>query len=479
MDIQQIAQMLLQWGPAGAVAVLIVIVERKLRTRWDSVKGKERRMCAWLYLSNWVFIASLLLMVSYHWTIEQNKTNILMSGIVLDLNTNLKVNNTIRTLYTRNELSQWLKNVHWHYAGDKLPNHFSIRIEDDATRNFHDYQLPLDKVIDLLDVQLLYQRKQLWLKTPTGNIELIVSNSASRELNIGNLLPVTSRLPWSNNPSFGLISLAHADDKVDTALVMQALEADDSYIRQFASQYLVDNIVSLTPLIEKTLLDEDTSLGSQLGLVTALAKASSADLALKDKWHLTGAAQLKIAELAFSDNTALAAQAKRFLIRNVSPNTFSELQSHCDIADVAGTEKAVRCAYLLFDSAYNLAIAQWVSSQYLSEDNELEQVQNAIDLLTSHSDLWRFGAVDQQVQFAKIDYGIALLSHEKAKLYHLRQDLQSQAQYQQQAQASFQYLIDFIGQYERKDYEYPHHIKQAACYIKNPVQACFDKYTAL
>ncbi|WP_445946602.1 hypothetical protein [Shewanella sp.] len=479
MDIQQIAQVLLQWGPAGAVAVLIIIVESKLRARWDSVKGKERRMCAWLYLGNWVFIASLLMVVSYHWSVEQlgqKKTGILMSGIVLDLNTNLKVNNTIRTLYTRNELSHWLKNVHWHYTGDKLPSHFAIRIEDDITRNFYDYQLPLDKITDLRDVQLLYQGKKLWLKTPSRNLELVVSHSAAGELDVNAALPLRPSVLSPSHPFFSLISQAHAAEEVDISLVMQALEADDSYIRQFASQYLVDNIVSLTPIIEQTLLKQGASIGVQLGLVTALARASSADLGVKDNWHVSGAVQLKIAELAFSDNTALAAQAKRFLIRNVSAQTYLELQAHCELSAVKDTPKAARCAYLLFDTAYNLAIAQWLSSQYLAEDDELAQVKNAINLLQSNSDLWRFSGAETQVQFAKNDYGIALLSHETAKLYQLRQDPQAQMQYQQQALESFKHLIDFIALYDESHYDYPHHILQAKCYINSPAQACFDLY---
>lgn len=467
LSIETIPQWLIQWGPAGVATLLIYVVEGKLRSRWDSLKGSERRMCAWLYLGNWVLIAAMLLMVSSSWLVNSGKNKVLMSGIVTDLNTELKVNNSIRTLYTRNQSSlQNTKNVHWHYSGDKLPAQFDIRIEDHRIFDFYDYQLPLDKIDDLRNVHLSYQQNKLWLRTQSGMIELVVINSAAGELTLSSNSDRVSH--------FSLFNQAHAAEKVDIKVVMEALENNDSYVRQLASQHLVENMVSLTPLVEEAILSSDTSLAKQLGLVTALAKASSSDLGLKGKWHLTRAAELKITEFAFSDNPVLAAQAKRFLIRNVTDQTFDALKSQCVLSELEGTPKARRCAYLLFDASYNLAIAQWIGSQYFSQQDELIEVQTAINLLNNHSDLWRLAAAERQVQFAKNDYGIALLSHEKAKLYQAKGDTVNQLKYQRKARNHFGKLIDFIGKYKESDYDYPHHLKQANCYISKPSQACFD-----
>jgi uncharacterized phage-like protein YoqJ len=101
----------------------------------------------------------------------------------------------------------------------------------------------------------------------------------------------------------------------------------------------------------------------------------------------------------------------------MSPPKHFRHKSQCIFSEPEGTPKVTRCAYLLFDASYNLAIAQWIGSQYFSQQDELIEVQTAIN------------------------------------------------------------LIDFIGKYKESDYEYPHHIQQANCYVSKPSQACFDLYT--
>ena len=122
MEVEKIAQILLQWGPAGAAAVLIFVAEKKLRDRWDSAKENDRTMCAWLYAGNWISIMTLLAVVSICWVQDKKNTNVTLAGIVQDLGPSWKINDPTKELFTRTILkNQFLHDVQWHYANSNLP----------------------------------------------------------------------------------------------------------------------------------------------------------------------------------------------------------------------------------------------------------------------------------------------------------------------------------------------------------------------
>ena len=469
MEIQQIADVLLQWGPAGAVAILIIIAEKKLRSRWDATKGKDHRMCAWLYLGNWVFIAALLTIVSTVWVIDKNRTRITMSGIVQDLSPPFNINDPEKELFTKKTLkSPWLYDVHWHYSNTQIPDVLEIRLENKT--DFQDYEIPLVKVSNIMDIRIIYKNEKLWLKTPKKLVELHSNHSASSELKV---------LPSTNGVyKLKFISEVVADEVVAPNLILGALESDDSYIRQSASQYLVDNIETMQPLIESQLTSNDTSLITKSGIITALARASSPDLRENKNWVLSEDAEHEIFSSIFSDDDVIATQSRRYIIRNLSPKYIVWLERECKMNKEYDASKREYCAFVGLNLIYNLAIQYWVESKNKPIDVALEGILKSIEIIDQGGELWEEASREKKIQFGKIIYGKALFAHEISKLYKKMGMKNEKDSSQQKAIDYFKDMLTYIEENDTEnfEYEYPHHVKQAKCYIYEPKQQCFDKY---
>ncbi|MDK9781529.1 hypothetical protein KIT90_09125 [Vibrio sp. B172a] len=464
MEVQQLADILLQWGPAGAAAVLILIAEKKLRSRWDTAKGKDRTISSWLYAGNWVFIALLLTILSTVWVIDRNKATITMSGIVQDLRPSYRVNDPTKELFTKIQLkNNWLQDVHWHYSKTRLPSNIEIRLEN--KNDFNDYSIPLDMVDDILDIHIIFKREKLWLKTKSGLYELESVHSASSELK-------PTAFINKNRILFPLISVANANELVDINLVFDALESEDSYLRQHASQYLVENINSSILIIEKKLLSSESSEAMLIGLVSALARASSQELVSERKWELSDKAERKVFSLIFSENHILATQSRRYLIRNIDEKYLELLDYKCDYANNAMQRDKEYCSHVALNLIYNLAIKKWGESRGNSPESAIEKIEDGLNILDNGLNLGQHASKEQSIQFGKIFYGKAFLSHELSKV----QDESDSSDSINNAITYFQMLLTYIDDEHSGEYEYPHHIRQAKCYIEMSTQKCFDDF---
>ncbi len=464
MDLQQIANVLLEWGPAGAASVLMIVGEKKLRSRWDTAKGRDRKISSWLYTANWFFIAMLLTTLSIIWVIDRNRTTITMSGIVQDLRPNYRINDPTKALFTKTELkSNWLQNVHWHYSNPELPDVLEIRLENKS--DFNDYSIPLDKVDDVLNIHVLFKNEKLWLKNKSGTIELESVHSASSELK-------QVALEYRNTPLLSLISLAHADELVDMSLIFDALGSEDSYIRQYSSQYLVENINSLISTIEEKLFSNDSSETIIIGLVSVLARASSPELAIKRKWNLSDDAKNKIFFLSFSENHVLATQSRRFLIRNVSDKYIKLLDSKCDYTIVGIKNDLEYCSFMALNLIYNLAIHKWVQSTEIPTEEAVSKIKEGLSILDDGLNLSQYASREKSIQFGKVFYGKAFLNHELSKITTNG----SSDKAVKNAVKYFQILLRYLSEEYLNEYEYPHHALQAKCYIDEKSQRCFDEY---
>lgn len=463
MELRELANILLQWGPAGAAAILIIVAEKKLRTRWDISKGQDRRICAWLYSGNWVFIALLLTVVSVIWVIDRNKTSITMSGIVQDLRLSYRVNDPTKELYTKTKLkSNWLQDVHWHYSNQNLPNQVEIRLEH--KNDFHDYSIPLDIVDDVLNIHIVFKEGKLWLKNNAKTIELESVHSASSEL---------KPLAKADYPvKFSFMSVAYADESVDIDLVLDAIESDDSYVRQYASQYLVNNVNSSLPVIEEKIVSDETSETMQIGLISALARASSPELSAERKWRISEDTEKMIFIFSFSENPVLAAQSRRYLIRNMSEKYLQWLDLRCDFSAEEKSAEMEYCSYVALNLIYNLSIKKWLDSVDGQVDESIYEITSALEILEKGINIWRYASNEKAIQFGKIYYGKALLSHELSKLQ--KGDISKKSK--DNSVGYFKELLAYLNKGYAGEYEYPHHKQQANCYIQNQIQDCIDKY---
>ncbi|MFA5906532.1 MAG: hypothetical protein WC836_21570 [Desulfobacula sp.] len=459
----EVANLLLQWGPAGAAAVLIFIAEKKLRVRWDLSKGKDRKVCSCLYIGNWLFVAILLMAVSIVWIVDRNKTTITMSGVVQDLRTSYKVNDPTKELFTKTTLkSNWLQDIHWHYSKPNLPDQVEIRLENKD--DFNDYSVPLKQVDDVLNIRAVFKEGKLWLKSKNEFIELQSVHSASKELK-----PIT-KLYYP--PKFKMMSVAYADEQLDVNLVLDALESDDSYVRQSASQYIVNNINALAQVVDDKIVSDDTSETMQIGLVSALARASSPELSTERNWKVSEKAEKQIFAFYFSKNPVLAAQSKRYIIRNISENHLKWLDSKCNFSSKEKTKEMSYCSFIAMNLIYNLSINKWMNSLGKQKDEAIYEVNRAIDILDKGLNLWQSASEEEEIQFGKIYYGKAFLYNELSKL----QAGDASKIAKQKSVEYFKKLLAYLQKKHLGAYEYPHHVEQANCYIESQVQDCFDKF---
>lgn len=387
-----------------------------------------------------------------------------MAGIVQDLRPPYKINDPTKELFTKTTLkSNWLQDVHWHYTEADLPKLLEIRLENDT--DFYDYQVPLSKVPDPLDIHILYKDEKLWLKLADKTEELKSVYSASSQLKISDSKD-THRFLWINS--------AIAGEPIDSELIFATLESSDSYMRQSASQYIVEHVESLLPILEKKLASKNTSILSKTGIVTALARASSPDLRKDKPWVLGEDTEKQIFSFIFSDDKVLSTQANRYIIRNISDKHLKWYESQC------GTETQLKqkCAIAGLNIFYNLAIKTWSESLDKPYDIASKNVSVAINTLEKANDLWKDAAADTQIQFAKLIYGKAFLHHELSKLDKTAGLPKAENLDKQKSVNAFKQMLNFLNKRNIAEYSYPHHIQQAHCYIESQTQTCFDDYQA-
>ena len=468
MEVQQFADTILQWGPAGAAAVLILIAEKKIRSKWDSAKENDRKMCAWLYVGNWIFVMVLLSVVSVYWILDKNKANITMSGIVQDLRPPYKINDPTKELFTKTTLkNNWLQDVHWHYTEEHLPKLLEIRLENDT--DFYDYQIPLSKLPDLMDIRIVYKDEKLWLKLGDKTEELKSIYSASSPLKISDS---------KDTFQFSLINSAFAGELVDNDLIFATLESSDSYMRQSASQYIVEHIELLLPLLEKKLASRNTSILSKTGIITALARASSPDVRKDKQWSLAEDTERQIFSFIFSDDKVLSNQSNRYIIRNISAKHLNWYESQCDFGKLSQIHLKQSCAVAGLNIIYNLAIKIWEESREKPFDIASQNVSEAINILDKGKELWKQASGGSQIQFAKLIYGKAFLYHELSKLDKNAGFQEAENLNKPKSVNAFKEMLSFLKQRDITQYQYPHHIQQANCYIEYQAQTCFDNYQA-
>ncbi|ENO1858637.1 hypothetical protein ACA877_003292 [Vibrio alginolyticus] len=466
MEIQNIAEILVHWGPAGAAAVLLFIGEQKIRQRWEATRGKDKAMSRWLYLGNWVFIAVLLTTLSTVWVINQSKNIVSMSGVVRDIKSGFRVNDSMKELYTKIHVkSLGFQDVHWYYPYSSLPESVEIRIENKS--DFNDFEIPLSKVKNLMNIHLRFRNGKLFLESTAGLIELKPVHSASSELKS------PEKIISYNSVYFSLFSRANANESEDSDLnlLLNALESQDSYVRQYASQYIVDNINNIIPFIERTLTDNRTSEIINIGIITALARASSSDFNEYRNWRLSINSEKIIFNSAFSQNKILSTQSKRYLIRNIKSDYYNMLNVRCNFKKPRSKTDQEKCAVISLDIIYNLAIKEWSNS---INENSTDGTLKGIDILNHGNNIHEYSNSSDKVQFAKLIYGHAFLNHELSKLQSKEISKDSRIK----AKHHFEEFIKFIENKDIGEYQYCHHIKQAQCYIEKASQHCFEDFTS-
>ena len=464
---ENLAKILFQWGPAGVAAILMVIGEKRLRTRWDLSKGQERKICARLYIGNWVFIAIMLTVVASIWVIDRNKTGITMSGIVQDLSGDYSINEPTGKLYSKTSYKSVIyRDVEWH-SSDPIVKNLDLRLEKGD--DYHDFRIPLDEVEDVLNIHVKLVDGKLWLKTSDLiNKELEVVGSASSELR-----PMTL---FDNPYELFLISNAYAKEQVDTGIVIDALSSRNSYVRQSASLYLVDNINVSSSLIEEKILSEKTSVTTQIGLVSALARASSNELSNQRTWAISESAEKKIIDFTFSDNKVLAAQSRRYLTRNTTDQNLVWMNERCaQFSDENISEKQY-CSWVSMNMIYNLGIKKWMQSMGKPIDQSIAELDDALRLLDRGDILFEQASEEDEIQYGKLLYGKALLNHEMSKLQSENGSTEGIKASQRNSVSNFNKLIAYLDEEHMGEYDYPHHLEQANCYIKTQIQKCFDDF---
>tara|TARA_Y100000588_G_scaffold384548_2_gene476036 strand:+ start:1825 stop:3234 length:1410 start_codon:yes stop_codon:yes gene_type:complete len=464
MEVQELANILFQWGPAGAAAALIVIAERKLRSRCEEARGRDKKVSTWLYAGNWVFIAVLLTLISTIWVIDRKQTTVTMAGIVQDLTPEYRINDPNETLFTKTQFKpSFLRDVHWHYTDSDIPKSIEIRLEKE--NDFNDYKVPVEIVEDILDIHIVFRKENLWLKGKNKLIALKSIHSASSELK-----STISRNDNGTFRFFSLVGVAHADDMVNLDLVFEALDSNDSYIRQYASQYLVDHINTSLPSIEDRLLSSNSSENTLTGLVSVLARASSPDLESERNWRLSESAESRVFELAFSNNNVIATQSRRFLIRNMNDKYIEWLDSKCEFPNNDSQSDTEYCSFLALNLSYNLAIKKWETSKVQPKVNSIDTIESGLDTLDYGLNIIGYASKERSIQFGKLYYGKAFLHHELSKLQNSSDKISNI----ERAVSNFQSFLVYINENHEGVYEYSHHAKQAKCYIKNKNQNCFD-----
>lgn len=460
---------LVQWGPAAAVLVLMAVAESKLRRRWDSSKGPDRKLCAWLYIGNWIFIAVLLSVVSFVWVADRNRENVSLSGRVMDLRPPLKINDSAKVLFTRTRLKNgWLYDVEWHYVEPDALEHLEIRLENKT--DFHDYRIPLNVVGDRRNVELKYRSGKLWLKTQGRNIELEPVHSASMELEAPPVPAAKVGFVWFPE--------AVAGPPVDSELIRDALRADDSYVRQSATQYLADNVKEMRAFMEAALLDEDTSDLVRAGIITALARASSPDLRATDAPLVSETAERAIFKAMFNDDEVIAAQSRRFVVRNVEPRHLEWLSHLCAKNGGVLTDSRERyCQFLKLNLVYNAAISLWQDSITAPPAEAIQTTRRALRLITQGDDLFETTLGPERTQLAKLLYGKALLSYELARAYSRAGESAKASAVTEQTVEWFTRMLRYLERSDGESYEYPHHVAQAACYVRDPRPGCFEEHS--
>lgn len=271
---------------------------------------------------------------------------------------------------------------------------------------------------------------------------------------------------------FEFISEAYAEEVTDNELLFDALESDDSYIRESASRYIVKHINELYTTIEKKLLSKELSLISKIVIMTALARASSPDLKESRQWQLSNRANTVIYGFILSKNHALKAQTKRYLVRNISEKHLKSVTNICNRKDV-GMENRQYCPYLHMDLLYNLAIRKWSDSMDGAPDKKIAYIKDGIKLIEINSQFSGRTKDNLRIKFAKLYYGKAFLTHELSKLQKQEKDVNH---FREVAIEHFKDMIILFADVDQSSYEYPHHIQQAKCYIKSPSQKCFEEF---
>ena len=463
MSMEAIANILFEWGPAGAVTLLIIVAEKKLRERWDGSRGRDRKISSLLYVGNWIFIAILLMVVSTIWVLDRGKANIALSGIIQDMRPNYRVTGSTDDLFIRMKYkNQFLRDAHWRYFNSKVPDSIEIRLENIAAYDFNDYKVPLGEIKDVQNIHILFKGNKLFLKEDGTLIALESVHSATDEL---------KEIPEEkfNSFNFSFIGVAYANDEIiDKDLVFEALESDDSYLRQYASLYLLDNLSALIPEIEQKLLSNKSSEIMRIGLTTVLAKASSIQFSDRN-WQLSEEASERIFLSVFSENEVLATQARRFVIRNMNDKFIHLLESNCDYESNTQSDKEY-CSFMGLNLYYNYAIQMWRESKITSSEVTMQNIKLGLRVLEQGLYLREYLSREKSIQFGKLLYGQAFLYHELSKLQR-NPDMNKSII---AAKAYFEKFLEYLKRDHLGEYEYQHHRLQALCYVTDPGQECFD-----
>lgn len=467
--IEQTANILLNYGPAGAAVVLMFIAERKLYARLKDVSKIDHGPFRVLYFSNWVLISVFVFSQALIWVYHDIHKEVIIKGSIHDLLPSLVVSGTGEGVFFRkNRHDNFTFDSEWRYVGQTKPDHIGFFLSKSKT-DWSKYKIPIKDIDMSKTVNLEYNNGTIFLMTAKGREKLKPVWRAADALN---------GQAGSGPSGIELIPKAQAGEPVKLSLLKDALSSDDPYTREEAANYLLQHLAEkrLLDWVDKTLAGDAGNDLLTLSMVSVLAKASSPDSIDKKDRPISQKAEQHIWRLALAKDHVMSSQARRYLVRNLDENSIVRFQELCGRHGTADDgELREKCSRLGLSIYYNESMDMRLQAQDMGQQKAITQLNKALQYLTAAEGLWRHDSADNMVQYGKVYYGEGLIHNDCAQIYMGSGAAEKGQRAVTDAKASFRDMLSFVNKHDPKCYMYPHHIKQAECYLNSADPGCFEK----
>lgn len=475
-----IPQTIGQWGPAGIVAVLLLVAERKLKARWEATEGKEGKahdyMMA-LYMANWIFIALLLILTTYLYVTKDNGIKVAMKGTIQNIPEEVSIYSDA-DFYQRRVPRRFSNktNVLWHFTDNTKQNATFLLVQKESDLDPTEYFIdPNGDYADNTHIELRYKNDSLEYRNTNNRWQRLVSIDEPLRQDNDSL-----DMDMLEDDDDSLVDIllnsimtpAYADDNITFDDISNGLRSKNPYTRRDAATYLYDHYQTYLPVMDKALQDPSTDDHVLWGILTVLTKLSAPTNTTQEKtWQLSPQAEQAIFTAAFSQQKSIAKQARRYLVRNITDPLLKAYEKACKQLEQASTLQQRRCASLGITLYYQHGIN--ISNQTTA----IEDIELALEQMKSKTDLWRFASKNTQIYYGKLLYGMGYVADKLASGYEQQKNTEAASKARQDATLSLQKFLNFIKQHssEEKRYRPQQHITHAQCYINTPKSSCLAK----
>lgn len=474
-----IPQTIGQWGPAGIVAVLIIVAERKLKARWEATKGKDHDYMTFLYVGNWIFIALMLLLTTYLYVTKDNGIKVAMKGTIQNIPEQVSVFSNA-DFYQRRVPRRFSQktNILWHFTDNTKENATFLLVQKESDLDPTEYFIdPNGDYADQTEIELRYKAEVLeYRNTQNRWVRLASIDEPLRQEGDG--LENMDDLESEDDSLVDIlintfISSAYADT-VTFEDINTGLHSKNPYTRRDAANYLYDHYQTYLPTMDKMLQDKEIDNNQLWGILTVLTKLSAPVNTTQERtWQLSAPAEKAIFTAAFNEKASIAKQARRYLVRNISEALLTDYETACTQLEKAKPLHQQRCASLGVTLYYQNGI------NFTKTTKSAEDIQYAVEQMKTKTDLWRFAPESIQVYYGNLFYGIGRVSGNLAISYEQQNNTEAATKARQDAVRFFTQFLSFIKQHstETKGYRAKTHIQQAECYINTPSIACLETRT--